>query len=127
MSFFYESIRFYFWVEKIEQVFYFRITLINIGEQMKFSFIDFLIGFFAANSIPHFVIGICKIRFLSLFGYTPMANIFYSVLCFLMSLGLFHFEYGISSILNYSLYVGVLTVLVGYFVSCKFLYEAWKK
>ncbi len=90
---------------------------------MEFSLMDFLIGLFLMNAMPHFVIGVANIRFLSLFGFSGTANMCYSALCFAVSLALFHIEYGISDLLQNGIFLGAMTILVIYYFTTKFLYK----
>ena len=69
-------------------------------------FLDFITGFLLMNSLPHFVLGITKTRFLGLFGYKPIANIWYAVTQFALALILFHFNHGIETILTNGIFLG---------------------
>ena len=73
--------------------------------------IDFLIGLFLVNSMPHFIVGISKIRFLSLFGYTPVGNISYSVLQFIAAIILISYQYGFSSIYKNGIFLAGFLLL----------------
>lgn len=77
--------------------------------------IDFLIGVFAANALPHYVMGRLDARVLGLFGYSSRGNIAYAIFCSAISLGLFHFKYGLGSISEHMILLGVLFVVGSYF------------
>ena len=79
--------------------------------------IDFAIGFFLMNAMPHFVLGIWKGRILSLFGFSPRANIAYGLLNFVASIALFGQHYGLEALAEQGIYVGALVVLLIYFVT----------
>lgn len=69
-------------------------------------FLDFIIGFLLMNSLPHFVLGLTKTRFLGMFGYRPIANIWYAVAQFVLALVLFHLNHGIETILTNGIFLG---------------------
>jgi len=87
--------------------------------------IDFLIGFFAVNALPHYLFGRMKIGILSLFGYSSIGNLGYSCLCLITSVGLFSYKYGLSSLSEHMILCGALFVVVCYMlvwdVVCHFL------
>jgi hypothetical protein len=87
--------------------------------------IDFIIGALVANAMPHLIFGLTKTHFLGLFGYSPKGNIIYGVLQFVICLLLFHFKYGIDSLLDNGVFVGALTVLVLYFIFGKLLVRVY--
>ncbi|QDT31672.1 hypothetical protein [Thalassoglobus polymorphus] len=78
-------------------------------------FIDFLIGLFAANALPHYLIGRFDGRILGLFGYSARANIAYSFLCTAIALGLFQYKYGLESIADHGMLLGVLLVVFSFY------------
>lgn len=69
-------------------------------------FLDFIIGVLLMNSLPHFVLGITKTRFLGMFGYKPAANIWYSIVQLALALVLFHINHGIETILDNGIVLG---------------------
>ena len=87
--------------------------------------IDFLIGLTMVNAIPHFVLGVWKGRMLSLFGFGNKQNIAYGVLNFILSFSLFHYKYGIDSVLENGMFVGGMFVVIAYFIIGQFLYKIW--
>lgn len=91
------------------------------------SITDFLIGFFLANSLAHFIIGISGIRFLGLFGYSSKGNYAYSALQFLVAIILFFYNYNFDTLLNNATILGVLAVLIPYFIFGKALVKSFKK
>lgn len=78
--------------------------------------IDFLIGLCAANAIPHFVLGCLDAQVLGLFGYGPKANIAYALFCSICSLALFHYRYGLATLGDHWMLLGVLCVAGGYYI-----------
>ena len=89
--------------------------------------IDFLIGFFLMNAMPHFVLGVWGGRILGAFGYGKKQNMLYGLLCFAISIGLFIYQYGIEGITENGIYLGALTILVIYFITGNFLYKFFNK
>ena len=90
-------------------------------QSLKMNYIDFFIGFFLMNAMPHFVLGVWNGRILSLFGYGKKANIFYGLFCFLISLSLYLWKYGPDRFFNNGIFIGALTVLLIYFVTGNFV------
>jgi len=90
---------------------------------MNFSFIDFIIGLTLVNTIPHFVLGIWKGRMFSGLGFGNKQNIFYGLLNFMISIGLFIFKYGINGLYQNSMYLGALFVIFSYFLVGKICYK----
>ena len=78
--------------------------------------VDFLIGLFLANAMPHYLFGRLQVGVLSLFGYTARANIAYGLLCFVAAAGLFGWKYGFSlaSLQQHMTLVGTAVVVVSY-------------
>lgn len=68
--------------------------------------LDFITGVLLMNALPHFVLGITKTRFLGMFGYKPIANIWYSIVQFALALVLFHINHGIETILKNGIVLG---------------------
>jgi hypothetical protein len=68
--------------------------------------LDFITGFLIMNALPHFILGITKTRFLGMFGYKPVANIWYAIVQFVLALVLFHIQHGIESILKNGIFLG---------------------
>ncbi len=77
--------------------------------------IDFLIGLFAANALPHYLVGRFDGRILGLFGYGPKANMVYSFLCTAIALGLFQIKYGLDSLVEHGMLLGVFCVVFGFY------------
>ncbi len=82
--------------------------------------VDFLIGFFLMNAMPHMLMGILDVRFLSLFGFSARANVGYSAFNVLVAAILFHVEHGLDQLLDNGVAVGVLTMLAIYAVTGRF-------
>lgn len=89
--------------------------------------IDFLIGAFLANAMPHFIFGITRTKFLGLFGYTPSGNIIYAILQFIISIILITIKYEFATILKNGFFIGAFTVLFLYFIFGKFLLHQFNK
>ncbi|MBK04494.1 MAG: hypothetical protein CL920_27645 [Deltaproteobacteria bacterium] len=83
--------------------------------------LDFLIGLFGINALPHYLFGRLNVRILSLFGYSAKANYAYSALCFVLSLGLFSYKYGFSQWKQHTMYFGVLFVTLSFYVGWPFI------
>jgi hypothetical protein len=89
--------------------------------------IDFLIGFTLMNAMPHFVLGVWKGRMFSAFGFGNMQNKAYGLLCFVLSIGLFMYKYGIDKILDNGIYAGAVVMLLIYFSTAWFWYGIFNK
>jgi hypothetical protein len=83
--------------------------------------IDFFIGALLVNAMPHLIFGFTKTHFLGLFGYSPKGNIIYAILQLIICLVLYHFNYGIETLIENGFLVGGITVLVLYFILGRFL------
>lgn len=77
--------------------------------------IDFLIGLFAANALPHFVMGRLDARVLSLFGYGARANVLYSLFCVIVAVSLFQYKYGLALLPQHGMLCGVLLIVLCYY------------
>lgn len=89
--------------------------------------LDFLIGFLLINSLPHFVLGITKTRFLGMFGYKPIANIWYAVVQFALALVLFHIQHGIETILKNGIFLGAAFTCLLFLVFGKAILKFYQK
>ena len=87
---------------------------------MELNSVDFLIGFLLMNAMPHWILGLTKTRMLSAFGFSPQANIAYSFLNVAVALSLFHFQYGLPSLISHGVFVGGLAMLIIYYLTGKF-------
>jgi len=94
---------------------------------MEFSWLDFIIGLFLANSIPHFVVGVMDIRFFSLFGFGSKQNLLYSAWNLGLALGLSLYFHGLDHLLNNAFFWGVFFVLTAYAAVGRYLYLRWRK
>ncbi|MDJ0755301.1 MAG: hypothetical protein QNJ45_17385 [Ardenticatenaceae bacterium] len=90
---------------------------------MEYTLIDFLIGLFLMNAMPHLVFGLLNIRFISAFGLSPNANLAYSLLNAVAALTLFHIQFGIETLMGNGIVIGAATVLLLYVVSGNFFYN----
>ena len=89
--------------------------------------IDFLIGATLMNAMPHLVLGIWKARMFSAFGFGNMKNIAYGLLCFIISISLFVYQYGADKILDNGIYTGALAILIIYILTGQFWYKLFNK
>lgn len=94
---------------------------------MQFTPIDFLIGFFLMNAMPHMLFGLLKIRFLSLFGFSSKGNIAYAVLNVVAAMALYHYEYGLNALRNDGIILGLLTLWLIYLLTTRFLHKVFQE
>lgn len=94
---------------------------------MEFTLIDFFIGFFLMNAMPHLLFGLLKIRFLSAFGFSPKGNIAYAFLNVAIALLLFHIRYGIQELMNQGIVIGAGAMLLIYLLSGRFFYKLFQQ
>lgn len=78
--------------------------------------IDFLIGLFLANAMPHFIMGITKTKFLGPFGFSPRGNIVYAGIQFVISLVLIHIQYGLATIFKNGMLLAAVFVTTLFFI-----------
>lgn len=90
---------------------------------MTFTLLDFLTGFFLMNAMPHLLFGLYKIRMLSLFGFSPSANLAYFGFNIVVALLLFHLQHGIQMLFSNGIVIGAGTMLLIYLVTGKFFYN----
>ena len=91
------------------------------------SAVDFLIGFFLMNAMPHFVLGVWRGRILSAFGFGSRQNILYSLLNFSVAMGLFLWKYGFDGIFENGIFLGAVVMLLIYYVTGHFCYLLFKR
>ena len=84
--------------------------------------LDFLIGLTLVNGMPHFVLGVWKVRMLSGFGFSSRANIAYGFLNFGISVGLFLFRHGLEALVANGIYAGGLLAVILYILLARFFY-----
>jgi hypothetical protein len=89
--------------------------------------LDFLIGVLLMNSLPHFVLGITKTRFLGMFGYKPTANIWYSIVQIALALILFHTNHGIETILENGIVLGATCTCILFLIFGKAILKFYQK
>jgi hypothetical protein len=94
---------------------------------MELSLLDFLIGFFLMNAMPHLLFGLLKIRFLSAFGFSPRGNVAYAFLNVAMALVLFHIQYDIQALMRHGIMIGAGVMLLLYLVSARFFYNLFQQ
>ena len=92
---------------------------------MQFTLTDFLIGLFLANAIPHLLMWQTRSRFLSLFGFTPVANLLYSIWNVALAGGIFLWAYGPKSLLQNGLFLGVFALFAMYLLTGRAFYSRW--
>lgn len=87
---------------------------------------DLIIGILLANSLPHFIFGITKTRFLGLFGYSPKGNIIYAILQTIAGIIVFILKYGFFEIFTNGFILGFLIVISVFFVFGIILVKIYK-
>jgi hypothetical protein len=83
---------------------------------MNSSLIDFFIGLTLVNIIPHYMVGILKVRFLSLYGFGDKQNMAYAYTSLAVSIILYHINYGVNTIFDHAWYAGGLFVVISYLI-----------
>lgn len=94
---------------------------------MNLPIIDFFIGLTLVNIIPHYLVGILKIRFLGLYGFGAKQNIAYAWTSLLASFVLFHINYGLTSIMDHLWYAGGLFAALAYLLLGKILVKFFRE
>ncbi len=89
--------------------------------------IDFFIGLFLANAMPHFILGITKTKFLGPFGFSPIGNIVYAVIQFVISLVLIHIQYGLVSIFKNGMLLAGILVMMAFFIFGKIVLRYYNR
>jgi len=93
---------------------------------MQFHIMDFFIGWFLMNAMPHLLVAQTEVRFLSLFGFSVKGNYAYAAFNLIVSIILFQIQYGLNNLLNNGLYLGALFILVIYIFTGRFFYKKFK-
>lgn len=88
--------------------------------------LDFITGFLIVNSLPHFVLGLTKTRFLGMFGFKPAANVWYAVAQFLLALVLFHINHGMERITEHGIFLGAACTCLLFLVLGKFMLKFYR-
>jgi hypothetical protein len=88
---------------------------------------DMISGALLMNAMPHLVLGIWKGRMFSAFGFGNRQNIAYGLLCLVLSVSLFTWQYGIRSLPEHETYTGALSILLIYVFTGKFWYKLFNK
>ncbi len=94
---------------------------------MELNILDFLIGFFLMNAMPHVLFGKLKIRFLSGFGFGDRANLAYAAASIVVVLVLFHIRYGIQNLLSNGIVLGAGTMILIYFLTITFFHNLFRR
>lgn len=89
--------------------------------------IDFFIGLFLANAMPHFILGITKTKFLGPFGFSPWGNIAYAVIQFVISLVLIHIQYGLGILLKNGMLLAAVLVMTMFFIFGKMVLRFYNR
>ncbi len=79
------------------------------------------------NAMPHYVLGTWHGRILGAFGFGDKQNMAYGLFNFVISIGLFSYQYGFNSILDNGIYAGALLVLLIYFFSGHLFRDLFQK
>ncbi len=93
---------------------------------MRFSSVDFLVGFFMANAIAHLVLGLMKVRFFAGFGYGSRANIGYSICNIALAGAIASIGNEPAALLENAMFWGALTLYVIYAITGRTLYRRWR-
>ncbi|WP_018344468.1 hypothetical protein [Cytophaga aurantiaca] len=89
--------------------------------------IDFFIGLFLANAMPHFILGITKTKFLGPFGFSPAGNIVYAFIQFVISLVLIQIQYGLAAILKNGMLLAAVLVMAMFFIFGKMILRFYNR
>ncbi|HSY60257.1 MAG TPA: hypothetical protein VK796_00215 [Cytophaga sp.] len=89
--------------------------------------IDFFIGLFLANAMPHFILGITKTKFLGPFGFGPTGNIVYAGIQFAISLILIHINYGLTCIFKNGMLLAAVLVMIMFFIFGKIVLRYYNR
>lgn len=89
--------------------------------------IDFLIGFFLMNAMPHLLCGLFEIRMLSVFGFSRAANLGYAAFNTTAALLLFHIQYGIAALWQHGIMLGAGTILLAYVLTGRYFFVRFNK
>ncbi len=87
---------------------------------MKLNILDFLTGFLLMNAMPHLIFGIIRLRFLSLFGFSTLGNLFYALANVGAAGAVYHHQYDITSIKQDGIVLGALAIFVIYAITGRF-------
>lgn len=93
---------------------------------MNNSILDFFIGLTMVNVLPHYLVGILKVRFLSLYGFGNKQNIAYAWTSIILSILLFHLNYGLGALLDHTWFIGGLFVILSYLALGNYLVMKFK-
>jgi len=85
--------------------------------------VDFFISLFLANVMPHFILGITKIKFLGPFGFIPLGNIMYVIIQFVLSVILIQIQYGLGIIFKNGMLLARVLVLIAFLFSEELNYD----
>ena len=93
---------------------------------MTFNWIDFSIGCFLMNAMPHWIFGLTNTRMLSAFGFSPQANISYAALNTVVAFGLLIWRYGADSIFSHGMFMGAAAILIIYYLTGRFFINLFR-
>jgi len=94
---------------------------------MQLTVIDFLIGFFLMNAMPHMLFGLIGVRFLSAFGFSSTGNVAYAGLNVFISLALYNYQYGLATLRDDGIMLGALTMVLIYLLIGRLSFNLFKK
>jgi len=72
------------------------------------------------NAMPHMIFGLIRLRFLSLFGFSALGNLLYSLVNIGAAGALYHHQYGINALLMDGVTLGALALLSIYLLTGRF-------
>jgi len=84
--------------------------------------IDLLIGLTLMNTMPHYILGIWKVRMISGFGTGSARNILWALFNFFLSVGLFVYAYGFGAFAANGIYAGAVLLQLIFFIAAPFWY-----
>jgi hypothetical protein len=73
---------------------------------------DLCIGLLLMNGMPHYMLGVNKVKMMSGFGTGDTKNIIWALLNIGASVGLFLSEYGVEGLLSNQIYLGALLIVL---------------
>lgn len=89
--------------------------------------IDLLTGLTLMNTMPHYVLGMWKVKMLSGFGMGNARNVLWALCNFVASVALFIYQYGIEGFVKNQIYTGAMIVLATFFFTSPFWYRYFYK
>jgi hypothetical protein len=84
--------------------------------KMSFNWIDFVVGFLLLESVLILSLTYSGKPYLNIFGKSPKANIFSSILLTIVALEIYTFKYDISTLINNGVLLGVVVMYLSYLI-----------